>query len=133
MLPENRISIIAAILAAAAGATTARVLGAGYGVALALGASLSLLNYRWLKAGARAMLPERALAGGTPAALGTTAAMAWGMARFLARYLLLGLCLCAIFISHLLPFSPVVWGLFAVPAAALVEAVWQLIAYSWSA
>ncbi|MGH9417447.1 MAG: hypothetical protein ACRD01_12550 [Terriglobales bacterium] len=129
MLPENRISVIAAALAVIAGLLAALWAGLPAAVALLVGAGLSLGNYRWLKAGARAMLPDTAAAGPAPAALGATAAMGWGMLRFAARLLLLALCLCAIFISHLLPFSPVVWGLFAVPAGAMVEAVWQLVQY----
>jgi len=85
---------------------------------LAAGVGLSLINFSWLKAGARAL--TRHAAAGQP--------VGGGVGRFLARFWLLAACLYAIFISHLVPLAWVIAGLFAVPAAVLVESTRMLAA-----
>lgn len=119
MTAETRISVVAAGLAAVAAMLAAVLRGWPEGLAWASGGTLSVLNYQWLKAGAQALLPDQ----GEVLKRGVRS----GAFRFLARFGLLGACLCAIFISHLLPFAAVVWGLFAVPLAAVGVAVGQLI------
>ncbi len=104
-----------AIAALAAGLGGAAALAAGWargpavGLAVALGAGLSLLNFSWLVRGAHALLPDQ----------GVTAARRGGLARFVARFGLLAGVVYAIFISHLLPVMPLILGLFAVPAATI--------------
>jgi hypothetical protein len=106
---ERAIAMAAAWLGGAAALAVGLVRGPAVGVALGLGAGLSLVNYSWLVAGAYALLP----ASGEPPAGGG------GVARFLGRFALLAGVVCAIFISHLLPVLPVLLGLFAVPAATI--------------
>ena len=120
MSPETRIAVGAAGVGAVGAWAAGWRWGAPTALAASLGAALSLLNYLWLKAGARALLP----AAGEVSPRGVRS----GALRFLTRLGLLGACLYAIFISHLLPFPPVVWGLFAIPLAAVGVAVLQLIA-----
>lgn len=110
------IAAFASVLAAAAALALWRLHGASAALALAAGALLSLLNFAWLKSGAEAFL---AAASGAP----VNRPIVLGALRFFARFLLLLLCLCAIFISHLLPFAWVVAGLFAVPAGALLAGI----------
>lgn len=114
---EERIAAATGIVGAAWTLAAALWVSPGAGVAVALGTGLSLLNFLWLKAGVGALL--QAARGG--------AVVMGGLLRFLLRFGLLGLCLCAIFISHLVPFAWVWAGLFAVPAATLLIGVGQVI------
>lgn len=117
MVPETQMSWTAALLGVAAalavGLTAPGWRAAG---ALALGVVLSLGNFAWLKAGARAITTY-----------GSNQPLRSGVVRFILRFWLLAACLYAIFISHLVPMMWVVAGLFAVPAAVLVESTRMLL------
>lgn len=123
MSPERQIRWAAAGVgvAAALGAGLGRSSAAGLGVAI--GTALSVFNFAWLDAGARSLLTAAA---GAP----LSRPIVFGSLRFFARFLLLLVCLCAIFISHLVPMMWVVAGLFAVPAAAILVGIWLLVAGS---
>src|SRR5690348_4016537 len=111
MAPETKMSWTAGLLGLA-GSVAVGLAAPGWRAAagLALGVGLSLINFAWLKAGARVI-----------ARYGSAQPMRSGMIRFLLRFWLLAVCLYAIFISHLVPIAWVVTGLFAVPAAVLIE------------
>lgn len=123
MSPERQIHWTAVALGAAAALAVTFLRNPVTGVALAVGAVLSLINFAWLESGARSIL---AAAAGAP----VNRPVVFGTARFFARFLLLLVCLCAIFISHLMPMLWVVVGLLAVPAAALGVGVRLLLAGS---
>ncbi|HVA64626.1 MAG TPA: hypothetical protein VNF74_12945 [Terriglobales bacterium] len=115
----------AAWIAAAAGTAGAAVwAGAGAGAGVGLGAGLGLVNLHWLRAGAHAYVyhsvqrsPAAAADPGVLDRLGAPPRL--GRLRFAARFALLGVGLYAIFMSHLVPFPPVLGGLLTAPAGLL--------------
>jgi len=120
MAQESKIFWLAAVLGLLAAGLVAPHRGTAADLAVVVGAGLSLLNYAWLRRGVAAILH---LAADGEA----TASVRGGAMRFALRLGLLLGCLCAIFISHLLPMIWVVAGLFAVPAATLMVAVAELV------
>lgn len=121
--PERQIRLAAIALGGVVAVALALAHSPASALALALGAALSVFNFAWLDAGVRSLL---AAVAGAP----LTRPILLGALRFFARFLLLLVCLCAIFISHLVPMVWVVAGLFAVPAAAILVGIWLLLVAS---
>lgn len=92
--------------------------GAFPALAVVLGAGLSLLNLYWLRDGAHAIVYRAAAAHAEAAArLGSPPRL--GRLCFIARFAVLLGALYAIFMSHLVPFPPVLGGLLAAPAGLM--------------
>lgn len=104
------------------------------GLALAIGAALAWINFRWLKGGVAAIaapLAQQPLAGaesGQPTSSARPRGRAAAFAKFIARFALLLGVVYVILSRSLLPAVPLLAGLFATAAAALVQMIFLLFA-----
>jgi hypothetical protein len=109
------IGVVAAIIIALAGH---REWGAG----VAIGSILAWFNFRWLRQGMDALTAASSAQSGaarTHVPIGT-------YFRALFRYVLIGLCLYVIFKLSAIPLVSMVFGLFALGAAAMAASVYEL-------
>jgi hypothetical protein len=93
------------------------------GAVLALGAGLTWLNFRWLKAGVSALVQASvAQAGAEHARIPRSVYV-----KFFARYALLLAVVYVILSRSVLPLAALIGGLFAAVAAVVAEVVWELV------
>jgi hypothetical protein len=129
-------------LIAGVGATGALVVAVRWNLrsaaGFALGATLSWLNYRWLRQGVTTIVPTPAISPSPPEEKereeipqvpprGTKRAFA----KFFARTVLLLGALYAILSYSLLPAAPFLAGLFAMVAAVVAELLYELMWHKW--
>ena len=119
---ERRIEWLIAGIGAAATAAAWFVWGRGAAAGLAAGASLSWVNYRWMKQGVNT------LARLSTAQVGTQSAQVPSSVylKFLGRYALLIVAAYVILRAFRPPLASLLAGFFSVVAAVLVEMVGQL-------
>jgi ATP synthase I chain len=119
---ERRIEHFTLAIGAVAAIGAVFFLNAKAGAALAAGAFLSWINYRWMKQGIAVLtrLSTAQAAGVKPRV------PLWVYLRFLGRYALLIVVAYAILRGFSLTIASFIAGLFAVVAAVLVELIGQL-------
>jgi hypothetical protein len=105
----------------------------------ALGATLSWLNYRWLRQGVATIVPAPAIPPRPPSEgeereetlQGPPRGTKRAFAKFFARSVLLLGALYAILSYSLLPAVPFLAGLFAMVAAVVAELLYELMWHKW--
>jgi hypothetical protein len=121
---ERRIGRFQLALAAAGAAVTAALAGFGAAAAFAAGAALSSLNFLWLKQAVDA-LTDKAIGDDTRAARRKRRLV---VAKFVGRYLLLGVVAYAILKGTGWNIKALVAGLFLFVAAILAEICFEIVA-----
>ncbi|MGA8223577.1 MAG: ATP synthase subunit I [Candidatus Acidiferrales bacterium] len=119
---ERRIEYLTLAIGAAAAIAAVFLFNAKAAAALAAGAALSWINYRWMKQGISALARlSTAQAAEEKPRVPTSVYI-----KFLGRYALLIIAAYAILRGFSLPAASFIAGLFAVVAAVLVEMIGQL-------
>ncbi|HTP43558.1 MAG TPA: ATP synthase subunit I [Candidatus Acidoferrum sp.] len=119
---ERRIEYLTLALGSAAAIAVTLLWNWRAGAALACGAALSWINYRWMKQGVGTLARLSSAQAGTEKARVPPSVYL----KFLGRYALLIVAAYAILRSFKLPAAALLAGLFAVIAAVLVEMIGQL-------
>lgn len=119
---ERRIEVLSLVLGLAVALVTSWRWGWRAGLGLAVGASLSWINFRWLKTGI-STLARLSMVGPGEAAPRVPKSVYF---KFLGRFALLLLVVYVILSRELLPAGAVLAGLFAVVAAVLLEIIYEL-------
>ncbi|HET9400466.1 MAG TPA: ATP synthase subunit I [Candidatus Acidoferrales bacterium] len=124
-----RIGVTTLIIGAAAAAYMLFTRGWRAALALAIGAALAWINFRWLKGGVAAIsasIPAASAPDVAPAPPPRSRAAAF--AKFIGRFALLAGIVYVILSRSLLPAIPMLAGLFASAAAAVVQMIFLLFA-----
>jgi hypothetical protein len=93
-----------------------------WGAGLVVGAALAWFNFRWLRQG----MDTLAAAATAQSGAATTRVPIGTYFRALFRYALIGLCLYVIFKLSAIPLVSMVFGLFALGAAAVAASVYEI-------
>jgi ATP synthase I chain len=119
---ERRIEWLTLALGVAAAVFAAVRWGWRPGAGVAVGATLTWLNFRWLKQGVSALVAvSTAQAGSEQSRVPKMVYL-----KFLGRFALLLLVVYVILSRSLLPVAAVLGGLFAVVAAVMIELIFEL-------
>lgn len=101
------------LAALGAGLIASAVLGViKLAVGLAIGGSLALFNYSWLVASVRGIIAE-----------GPEAVSRWTSAKFVLRWIIIGIIGYGAYLTHLASPAGILAGLLAPAAAVLIEAI----------
>jgi len=120
---EKRVERLTAIIGLAGAALALAVAGWLWAAGVALGAGLTWLNFRWLKAGVGALVRASVAQAGAE-----HARIPRGVyVKFFARYALLLAVVYVILSRSVLPLISLIGGLFAAVAAVVAEVVWELV------
>jgi hypothetical protein len=120
---ERRVERLTAIIGVAGAVLALGVAGWLWAAGVALGAGLTWLNFRWLKAGVSALVQASvAQAGAEHARIPRSVYV-----KFFARYALLLAVVYVILSRSVLPLAALIGGLFAAVAAVVAEVVWELV------
>lgn len=120
---ERRIAwlTLAIGFAAAAGALAAH--RAGWAAGLFVGSVLAWINFRWLRRGLDALVVDSAAQAGSEKPSVHTGSYT----RFALRYVLMGLCIYAIFEFLKIPLASMFVGLCALGAAVIAASVYEIL------
>lgn len=124
-----RIGVTTLIIGAVAAVYMLFARGWRSALALAIGAALAWINFRWLKGGVAAIsasIPAASAPDAPPAVPPRSRTAAF--AKFIGRFALLAGIVYVILSRSLLPAIPLLAGLFATAAAALVQMIFLLVA-----
>jgi len=120
---ENRISWLTLALGLTAGALVAVLRSGRWGAGVVIGASLSWLNFRWMKRGIDAMVRSSA----AQAKKENPAIPVWSYFKMAFRYGLIGLTVYVIFEVLSIPLASMVVGLCALGAAVVAASVYEIL------
>jgi hypothetical protein len=118
---ERRIERLTLAITAAAAIFTSVRWGWRVGMGMALGGTLSWLNFRWLDQGIGQVLSAAGHAEGKPERVSR-----WIYGRFVGRMLLIVVAVYVIFKTRWLPGEAVLAGLFSLICAVLVEVSYEI-------
>lgn len=120
---ERRIAWLTLLVGAAAAASIAVWVSLAAGLGVALGAALAWVNFRWLQQAVDALVR---LSTATPGDARPRIS-AWVYVKFFGRYALIGVALYVIVSRSLVPVASLLGGLLALGAAAMLEAIYEVV------
>lgn len=110
-MSHSRILLVMAILSAAGSLLTGVFVSPRFGIAVLIGGVLSFVNYYWLKSTLRGIF-EKAVDGEKPKIY------AFG---YILRYIVFGLIIAFIYLSHIVPVAGIIAGLGSFAIAVVIE------------
>lgn len=127
VVAERRIGALTVWLGLAAAVIVALTFSTRAGAGVAVGTALAWINYRWLQQALDAMR-DVAVAQHPPVSSGRKARIPWRVgAKFIGRYVLIGVALYVIVAFLAVPVLSVFAGLFALGAATMVEGIYEAV------